>query len=111
VGRLRRSGSDTVTMVVLKRRSRLVTFRVSPEEYEALTEACIAANARSVSEFSRLAVLQRIQALGAPSGNLSGDLTLLSKSLVDLDLALGDIRKKLRVVLGPANDAEGQAAG
>lgn len=88
-------------MALLKRRSRLVTFRVSAEEYEALTKTCLEYRARSIADFARAAVLQQLQTPHAPGGNLSGDLITLSRALHDLDLALGDIRKRIRGILGP----------
>ena len=92
-------------MVVLKRRSRPVTFRVCTEEYEALTRACLAAGARSVSEFARTAVLERMQSMRAPGVALSGDLARLSRQLADLDLSLEEIRKRIREVLGSSYQA------
>jgi len=41
----------------LKRRSRMVNFRLSEEEYEKLASVCRSRGARSVSEFARKAVL------------------------------------------------------
>jgi len=90
-------------MVVLKRRSRLVTFRVSAEEYDDLTHSCVQCGARSVADFARAAVLLKVQMLRSPSGNLSGDLTTLSKGLRDLDLILDDMRKRIHRVLGPGS--------
>jgi hypothetical protein len=92
-------------MVVLKRRSRLVTFRVSAEEYDDLTRSCVQCGARSVADFARAAVLLKVQMLRTPAGNLSGDLTTLSKGLRDLDLILDDMRKRIHRVLGPGNSA------
>jgi len=46
-------------MAIGKRKSKIVTFRLSAGEYEALSESCIAAGASSISEFARLAVLDR----------------------------------------------------
>jgi hypothetical protein len=88
-------------MVVLKRRYRLVTFRVHSEEYELLTKACMDSGARSISEFSRAAVLQKVQQTeNARPGTLTGDLATLSDRLAELDAALEEIRKKIRSVLG-----------
>ena len=42
-------------MAVLKRRSRIVSFRLSQEEYEALKDTSIAQGARSISGFARTA--------------------------------------------------------
>ena len=38
-------------MVILKRRSRIVTFRVSAEEHDVLMESCVSSGARSIAEF------------------------------------------------------------
>jgi hypothetical protein len=40
-------------MGVLKRRSRIVSFRLSQEEYEAMKEQCISHGARSISDYAR----------------------------------------------------------
>ncbi len=91
-------------MVVLKRRYRLVTFRVHSEEYELLTKACMDSGARSISEFSRAAVLQKVQQTeNARPGTLTGDLATLSDRLAELDAALEEIRKKIRSVLGSSS--------
>jgi uncharacterized protein (DUF1778 family) len=42
-------------MPVLKRRSRIVSFRLSQEEYDALKDTCITQGARSISDFARSA--------------------------------------------------------
>jgi hypothetical protein len=91
-------------MVVLKRRYRLVTFRVHSEEYDLLTKACLESGARSISEFSRTAVLQRVQQTeNSRPGTLTGDLATLSDTLADLDAALEDTRKKIRNVRGSSS--------
>ena|SRR5579872_4062679 len=94
-------------MVILKRRSRLVTFRVSAEEYESLTKTCLEHRARSIAEFARAAVLQQLQMVHAPTGSLSGDLTTLSRGLHDLDVLLADVRKRIHGVLGPVRSGLG----
>ena len=98
-------------MSVLKSRSRLVTFRVSAEEYENLARSCVSSRARSVADFARAAVLDKIQTLSTPSGTLSGDLTTLSKELRNLDASLSEISERIRRVLGPDTvDAKEQRA-
>jgi hypothetical protein len=93
-------------MVVLKRRSRLVTFRASAEEYEALVQSCIESGARSIADFARAAVLERTH-IGQPrSSTLSGDLNTLGQTLGDLDAALVLARKRIRDVLGPSDDVD-----
>jgi hypothetical protein len=91
-------------MAVLKRRYRLVTFRVHPEEYELLTKACMDSGARSISEFSRAAVLRKVQKTEHERpGTLTGDLATLSDRLAELDVALEETRKKIRIVLGSSS--------
>lgn len=97
-------------MVVLKHRSRLVTFRVSADEHQALTKACMECGARSIAEFARMAALQRVITMNAPQGTLSGDLTSLSKGLRDLDAVLVDMRRRIHGVLGPVS-TEAASAG
>ena len=87
-------------MLVLKRRSRLVTFRVSAEEHDALMRSCVASGARSIADFARASVLHTAQRTDSPTATLSGDLTTLTKSLGDLDASLSEIRKRIRGVLG-----------
>lgn len=91
-------------MPLLKRRSRLVTFRVSADEYEALAGCCMAVGARSIAEFARLAVLQHVQAQRMQSGSLSGDLATVSRVLSELDVSLADTRRRIRAVLGHESD-------
>jgi hypothetical protein len=92
-------------MAILKRRSQLVTFRVSTEEHNALVKSCMASGARSIAEFARASVLQRAQMLEAKPGNLSGDLTTLSEALGQLDASLIEMQKRIRSVLGPSGQA------
>ena len=56
-------------MGVLKRRTRLISFRLSDEEYEVLLATTAAQGARSISDFSRAALCQALK------GNLN-DLKL-----------------------------------
>ena len=96
-------------MVILKRRSRIVTFRVSAEEHDVLMESCVSSGARSIAEFARAAALQKAQMLDVLAGTLSGDLTTLSHALIELDESLTDIHKRIRGVLGPRRQAEGRS--
>jgi hypothetical protein len=90
-------------MVVLKRRSMLVTFRVSSDEHAALTKSCMESGARSIADFARAAVLQRVQTLHAPSGDITGDLTTLTKSLRELDTHMATLRRRILAILGPVS--------
>ena len=97
-------------MSVLKTRSKLVTFRVSAEEHDTVTRWCVASGARSIADFAREAVLLKVEKLRSPASTLSGDLATLSTSLVDLDAALVELRRRIRVVLGPGDTNRAKAA-
>ena len=47
-------------MAVLKRRNKMVNFRVSEDEYEYLKTLCASEGARSISDFARMAVCRSI---------------------------------------------------
>jgi uncharacterized protein (DUF1778 family) len=47
---------------ILQPRTKLVNFRVTDEEYEALRHASIARGARCLSDFARIAVMQAASA-------------------------------------------------
>lgn len=59
-------------MAILKPRTKLISFRLSEEEYEKLQGACVAEGARSISEFAR-AALQR--SVGADNNHSNGQRT------------------------------------
>jgi hypothetical protein len=87
-------------MAVLKSRTRLVTFRVSPGEYERLYGLCIASGARSISDFARDAVLGAAPTLAGGQTSLSGDLATLTVRLGELDRYLAEAREKIAKILG-----------
>lgn len=87
--------------------SRIVTFRVSSGEFEALARASHAAGSRTLSAFVRDAALDKATTMKAPCASLSGDLTTLTKGLAQLDAALQETSKRIRRVLGPADGGAG----
>lgn len=88
-------------MSVLRSKPRIVTFRVSSEEYDVLARACQGSGARSLSEFARAAILDRIEALSAPRLTIHSDLSTLGKALGELDVALREASKRICRLLGP----------
>jgi hypothetical protein len=60
----------------LNNRSRLVSFRLTPDELEALRVACLLKGSRNVSEFARSAVLD------LSSGRQRADEQLLDRFLL-----------------------------
>ena len=93
-------------MPILRRQSRIVTFRVSSEEYEVLAKSCKSSGARSLSEFARAAVFDKIEVLRAPRLTLHSDLSTLGKALGELDLALREASNRIRRMLGPAGTGQ-----
>ena len=76
-------------MPVLRPRNRLVIFRVSDEEYEALRTAYAGHGARSMSDFARSAALR--SAAGQES------LATLSHKVAELEAQLAGLMK----IVGP----------
>lgn len=93
-----------VVVAVLKSRSRLVTFRLSTDEYEDLKRACIDEGARSISDFARAAVMHRAQSRNSSRASLGDDLATLSSRLEELDGALKDLSGRIARVLGSARE-------
>jgi hypothetical protein len=85
---------------LLKSRNRLVSFRLAPEEYEALKQVCIAAGARSISDFARESVLHGIETRRGGRALLGDDLATLSFRLEELDVALKNLSGLIARVLG-----------
>lgn len=73
--------------MILKPRNRLVNFRLTEEEFQALQAATASQNARSVSDFARGAVMRQV-AGGAAT----------PESLVNLESALGQLEARIRVI-------------
>jgi hypothetical protein len=65
-----------------------------------MASCCLDTGARSIAEFARGAVLERVQFARQRPGTLSGDLASLSRALAELDVMLVEARKIIRTVLG-----------
>lgn len=91
-------------MAVLRSRSRLVTFRLDPEEYAALRRVCVSTGARSMSEFAREAVLASVDAGNSSRGALAGDLVTLTSRLNELDKLLRSASGLIGKVLGAGEE-------
>ena len=73
-------------MSVLSRRSRLVNFRLTHDEYQRLLTACSTSGARSLSDYARTAVLRC-----ASSQNNSGATNSFGERLLTLDQKVSDL--------------------
>lgn len=96
---------------MVRPQSRIVTFRLSAEEYATLLRFCEPSGSRSVSEFVRAAVLERVETLGSPRISLSSDLSTLGRTLVTLDTALNDASLRIRRLLGSSDSESAGRAG
>ncbi len=76
-------------MTLLKRRSHMVSFRLSEEEYEGLKHICIAVGARSLSDVARDAVQRLLESGSSPRKDLNAEFELLSKRMEVLDREVG----------------------
>ena len=77
-------------MSVLRPRNRLVNFRLSEDEFERLKASCAQSGARSISDFARSSVLNRLEVPGvspeaAPQlANIDVKVTELESRVVQL---------------------------
>ena len=89
-------------MPVLKRRSRIVSFRLSQEEYDALKDTCIAQGARSISDFARSAACHLARnGNGSPDEALQAAVRTLQARVEELDREV----KRLAHALEPSQPA------
>ena len=72
-------------MTVLKRRSRMVSFRLSEEEYEGLMNICVTEGVRSLSDIAREAVFRLLGNHVQPKKDLETELRLLAERMAALD--------------------------
>jgi hypothetical protein len=72
-------------MAVLKRKSRMISLRLSNEEYESLRSLYRIHGSRSVSEFARNAMQKVIAETASPSQSLETRLNDLDLKMSSLD--------------------------
>jgi hypothetical protein len=77
-------------MSVLRPRNRLVNFRLSEDEFERLKASCSLQNARSISDFARSAVLERMET-GAPAPTITTRGHQLDNRVMDLENRVGQL--------------------
>jgi len=86
-------------MAILKRRDRIVVFRVTDEEHQQLQQACESSGNRNLSEFVRLELLNKVQGRKASRANIAG----LEKRLAELEASYVQAMKNIAVPVGPEN--------
>ncbi|MBM3810194.1 MAG: hypothetical protein FJW20_01035 [Acidimicrobiia bacterium] len=82
-------------MSVLRPRNRLVNFRLSEDEFEKLKSSCEQFGARSVSDFARSSVLNRIEAGDARQNGSNLRLTGLDQKVSNLETRVDQLIRLL----------------
>ena len=82
-------------MTVLKRRDRIVVFRLTQEEYKRLQKACSATGARNLSDFTRKELLDKAMSMRRDD-RLEVRLTGFESSLSELQTAVRQISRILK---------------
>ncbi len=90
-------------MPLLHSRTNLITVRLSTEEHEKLKGLCAKEGARSMSDFVREIILQRISVLRGNTGLLTRDLLTLTVNLQELNSSLNDLSDRILGLLGPTD--------
>jgi hypothetical protein len=85
---------------VTKRRTRLLTVRLTDGEYESLNRVCAEEGVRSLSDFARGAILDRLRFGGLDKTSLSGNLDTLGHELLRVDEAIKSLSVRIETVLG-----------
>ena len=88
-------------MPILKRRSRMVSFRLSEKEYEAMMAGCLNEGSRSLSDFARSAAYERA------TGATDPVLKILRDRVEELDRKVVDLSQKLVEYCCGGNGKEG----
>ena len=82
-------------MPVLKRRNRVVVFRLTQDEYEDLKSASSMRGARNISDFTRSELLTSIEQERRPEAKLDGRLLEVGQKLSSLESTVRHIAKLL----------------
>ena len=72
-------------MPVLKRRDRVVVFRLTQDEYEELKTVCVVRGARNISDFARSELLTAIEQQRRPEAAIQGRLSDVDQKLSSLE--------------------------
>jgi hypothetical protein len=86
---------------MLNRRDRLVSFRLSEEEYECLRNVSVAQRARSISEFARTVLRNVVFASGQPDEfaaarkTMEATLSHLTQSMGELSRAIAQVTHQI----------------
>jgi hypothetical protein len=90
-----RDVSDNSWIILVRPRTHAITFRLGEEEYQDLVGAVAKCGARSISDFSRAAVLNKISTEQL-SRFFEEDADALAGRLESFDSKLREIRRRVR---------------
>jgi hypothetical protein len=94
-------------MSLPRSRNNLITVRLLEEEHQRLKNACESGGARSISDFVREIIVQRVTSSRSPgTAHLAGDLETIAVKLEELDTALKDLSERILDVLGRSERKE-----
>jgi hypothetical protein len=82
-------------MSFLKRRNRMVIFRVTEDEYENLKTVCSVRGARNLSDFARSELLQSAGRELQPEAAVAGHLSEIEQRLASLQGMLQQMASRL----------------
>ena len=100
-------------VTAVKRRDRLVYFRISEEEFEQILKACDSKGARSVSDLARAAVQEFIRPVKPESEQLLETLNSLSAGLDEINRSVRQLvshtRRGIENAQAAATATQGQS--
>jgi hypothetical protein len=82
-------------MALLKRRDRMVVFRLTQEEYKRLLKACARTGARNLSDYTRAQLLDRAATKGIGEG-IETRLSRFDRRLSELEAMLNQMNRLLK---------------
>jgi hypothetical protein len=94
---------------VFKTRTRMVSFRLSEDEYERLKDLSLMECARSVSEFARAALCKLPNGNGEPGATAAPRMEKLEGAVRQLKMEMHQLRQLVETTRGQVPD-EPQAA-
>ena len=89
-------------MATLKRRDRIVVFRLTQDEYKRLQKECLVAGARNLSDFTRRELLDKAASRNS-TDHLEGRLSKFEKKMSELQIAVRQIARLLSRNSSPNN--------
>jgi hypothetical protein len=90
-------------MLVLKKKTRIITFRLSEEEFQQLLSASVSRGARSVSDYARDVLFRELQNNEADHENqaLHDRVDRLASELQSLNIEINYLRRRVLEPLLP----------